>query len=286
MKMLYIVGPTASGKTSLAVNIAKHMNGEIIAADSRTVYKGMDIGTAKPSLVEQAGIRHHCLDIADPDDNFTVTDFVSCAKEAILKIEVQGKLPIVVGGSGLFVNSLLYGYTFTPPNSEARIKYQDYTIEQLQKEIIGQGLQLPENNKNKRYLQATLERRGIQPISQELAEGTVIIGLDIPKDELRQRVNNRAKDMIESGLKNEAIELFNKYDTNLNAFNGGIYKLIPGYINDEISEQDLIEQVVKSDMKLAKKQMTWFRRNREILWFDSPDFAYNWLLRQTSDTIN
>lgn len=280
MKMLVIAGPTASGKSELAIKLAKKLNGEIIAADSRTVYKGMDIGTAKPTPQQRRAVKHYCLDIAEPDHKVTVADFIEHAKKDIEQIRTKGKLPIIVGGSGLFIDSLVYDYSFTKPNQDLRNKYEPMNIEQLQQEIIKQGLTMPLNKRNKRHLVATLERQGYIGSKKGLPKGTKYICINPPKHELITRIEARADIMFNAGAIEEATKLYDKYGRGLNAFNGGIYKLIPQYLDGRLTLSDLKSEFINSDKKLAKKQLTWFRRNNDIVWFEDLVKAYDWLVSE------
>lgn len=285
LQHLVIVGPTASGKTKLSIEAAQLLNAEIICADSRTVYVGMDIGTAKPTQQEQALVRHHCLDIVRPDEPFTVADFVGYAQAAKGRIEQVGKRVVTVGGSGLFVDGFVYAYSFSPPNKEVREKYQSYTIERLQDELVAKEISLPTNAKNKRHLLLALERQGVPPSTrQSLPKGTVIIGINPPKEVLFARIEKRAISMLEDGVAKEVAKLYAHYGDQ-RAFLGGAYSALRPYLcGDETIEQAL-NSMIAYDKRLAKRQLTWFKRNPDITWFTSAEDALVWLKRQERSTL-
>ena len=279
--MLVIAGPTASGKTSLAIKIAKKIGGEIVAADSRTVYKGMDIGTAKPTLSEMQGVKHYCLDLVYPGEPFTVADFVKHANKAKAQIISNGHIPIVVGGSGLFIDSFIYKYSFVKPNQALRAELEQKTAQELTDIIIKRGLQLPNNYKNKRHLLATLERVGQAGSAKErLPKGTYYIALKPPKEELVATIEQRINVMFKQGLVGELEYLFAKYPNETSALNGGVYKLATKFLGGQINTEQFISEIIKSDIALAKKQITWLRRNSDIVWFSDPKEAYNWVMEK------
>jgi tRNA dimethylallyltransferase len=281
LKTFVIVGPTASGKTTLSIKLAKQLNGQIIAADSRTIYKEMNIGTAKPTIKETQNIKHYGLDLVYPNEPYNVSLFNSYAKEAMSHIINDGCLPIVVGGSGLFVDSLIYNFTFSKPDLEKRKIYNNKTIEELQDLIIKENIEMPNNYKNKLHLVSALERSGQpKPNKNKLLNNTVIIGINPAKEILKNNITIRAQQMLNDGVIKEAEYLFNKYGSDCNAFNGGIYKLIPKYLNGDYTKSMLIEEFIKSDLKLAKKQMTWFKRNQSINWFSKTSDAIAWVKKE------
>lgn len=280
IELLAIVGPTASGKTSLSIEIAKKFNGEIIAADSRTVYKYLDIGTAKPTVKEQSGIKHWALDVVGPGQKFTVASFKELAIYAIKDIRSRGKLPIMVGGSGLYADAVLYDYSFVPENLDYRKKLEVLGNIKLIELIKKQGLKLPENYKNKRYLIRTLEKGYNEPQKKELSRNTLIIGISPPKEILTNRIIMRAKAMIDMGVVDEIKNAYKIYQDGSEALNGGIYKSFKPFINGKISQEEAINNFVASDLKLVKKQYTWFRRNQDIEWYESSNLAYKEIVRK------
>lgn len=236
--LLVIVGPTASGKTALAIDLAKKFNGEIICADSRTIYKDMDIGTAKPTLPEQDGIPHHLLDIIGPGEAFTVADFKNLAGKVIEDISSRGKLPIMVGGSGLYIDSVIYDYDFANTAS-------------------GRDTQNPRH----------LSRVGpSQP--RDLRANTLVLGLDVDPEVLGQRIAERIEAMLQAGLVREAERLVSKYGWDIEAMK--TYQPLRDYMEGRETEAEAIAKMVIKDRQLAKKQRTWFKRNNSIHWLPDP----------------
>ena len=284
MKHLIIVGPTASGKTKLSIELAHHFNAEIIAADSRTVYKGMDIGTAKPSIKEREGIRHYCIDIADPSTQFTVADFVQAARQARSTILGKGLLDITVGGSGLYIDAFVYDFSFTEPNKEVREKYAHWDVTALHQELERKKIPMPINKMNKRHLIAALEREGLPaPTRKALPKDSVIVGIMPPREVLLERIVLRANLMMEAGVVGEVRQLYERYGLDAPAFKGGPYAALRSYILDGGTYQEAIEALVMYDKKLAKRQITWFKRNKDIKWFDSIEQAKAWCITIEND---
>lgn len=237
-KTVVIVGPTASGKSGVAVAIAKAIEelarkrgsvggvigAEIISADSRAIYKGMDIGTAKPTQEERQGIPHWGIDLVEPGERFTVADFKRYAEEKIAEVRARGKLPIVVGGTGLYVDALVYDYNFT---QEAKQTQSD---------------------------------RG------EVSTNYLLVGVKVEAEELRERITERVNKMFNDELFAEVKNLVQKYVWNNQAMKSDIYQFAWGYLQGEYSLERAKELNVFDDWHLAKRQMTWFKRNKEIRW--------------------
>lgn len=274
LKLLAIVGPTASGKTGLAINLAKKYNGAIISADSRTVYKGLDIGTAKPSIEQRQGIRHYGFDLVNPDQSFSVAAFIDYAKIKINEISQQGKIPILVGGSGLYIDALLYDFKMPRPNAELRSKLQSLSNEQLIEAITKKKLPMPNNKKNKLHLVSTLERNGQLPSrSNKLPIGYHIIGLNPKREALTAKIETRAQLMVDAGVVAEAKNLFLKYGKRCTPLQTGIYKALLPYLEQQEPLGMCLVNVVRSDKNLAKRQITWFKRNKDIVWYENADQA-------------
>lgn len=270
-KLIAVVGATASGKTALAIELAGRVNGEIICADSRTVYRRADIGTAKPSLAQQKQIRHHLLDVVDIDQAFSVADFKQLADSAIKDIRKRGKIPILVGGSGLYIDAVLYDYQFrTLLNPGARDVYQDSTVEELQLELKRRNIPLPENSRNKRYLLRSLEAGPQISNSLKLRDDTLILGLDIEKEELKNRSHKRAQEMYRGGLLPEIMDLSREYGWDNVVMRAPAYHAFRGVAEKTMTVNEAIEQCVQLDLKLAKKQRTWFSRNKSTHWVPDP----------------
>ncbi len=269
-QLIAVVGPTASGKTSLAIDLARKYNGEIICADSRTVYKDMDIGTAKPNKKEQAGIAHHLLDVVSPDQSYSASQFQADSKVVINDVIGRNKLPIVVGGSGLYIEGLLYDFKFGEPQPEIRAKLLGLSLEQLQDEAQRLNINVSEQTlKNPRHLMRAIERGGGVPSKTNLSENYLIIGLRVKKDILDQRIEQRVDTMLANGLINEARDLNEKYGSDAPALLAPGYKAFGEYINGTLSVNEAKRQFIRNDKQLAKRQMTWFKRNKDIQWVDN-----------------
>jgi tRNA dimethylallyltransferase len=267
-ELIAIVGPTASGKTSLALDIAERWNGEIICADSRTVYKGMDIGTAKPTAEEQARIRHWGLDLVQPGEPFSAADFKRHADAAITDIRSRGKLPLLVGGTGLYVDAVLYDYSFGPPADAAQRKQlEPMTIQELTAYCAEHNVILPENRKNKRHLIRAIERKSISAISKsKLSPNNYIVGIATNMETLRTRIVTRTEQLFENNVVAEATLLGKKYGWNSEAMTGNIYPLLKLHLEGELTLEEVKDRFTTLDYQLAKRQMTWFRRNPDIMW--------------------
>lgn len=271
--LIVIVGETGSGKSELAIRLAKKFNGEVIAADSRTVYKGMDIGTAKVAPAERDGIRHHLLDVVEPDQDFSAAEFKKMAVQAIDQIANGGKLPILAGGSGLYIDSVLYDYKFRTPPSSAREYLNKKTVTELQLMIQERGLPVPVNSRNPRHLIRTIETDGLVSVKDELRRNTLIIGLQPDRDELKTRLETRADAMIRAGLVAEVKRLSETYGWEIKPMQAPAYKAFRNYIEGHESLAEAKQKFVRYDLDLAKRQRTWFKRNKSIQWFSTP---VNW----------
>lgn len=266
--LVVIVGPTASGKTALAIRLARQHNGEIICADSRTVYKGMDIGTAKPSLEEQAGVTHWGLDLVVPGQRFTAADFKTYAYKKIAEIRARGHVPILVGGTGLYVDAVLFDYQFGADADPARRQQLAIlTVDELRDYCTKNNIPLPENAHNKRYLIRAIEQQGVNtqrrqtPISE-----SIIVGIATYKEVLRAKIALRIEHMLTNGVVEEATILAKKYGWNSEAMTGNIYPLVRQLLSGEMSRQEFVEKATTADWRLAKRQLTWLRRNPYIHW--------------------
>lgn len=256
----------------MALELARHFGGGIIAADSRTVYRGMDIGTAKPTAREQQEIPHYGLDIVNPGQPFSAYDFKLLAERAIGDIAAQGRLPIVVGGTGLYIDSLLYNFSFRPqPEPDVRSAVAGLSIEQLQKRVQAVGLPLPANSQNRRHLTRLLES-GAAPAQQRiLRPHTLVLGLRPPREILRERIAQRVASMLAAGLVDEVRVLRAQYGDAPEAFRAPGYKAFLAYLRGEISLDEARQRFVRADLALAKRQRTWFRRNKSIHWLQGSD---------------
>jgi tRNA dimethylallyltransferase len=276
-KIVAIVGPTASGKSDLAMRLASNFGGEIICADSRTIYKGMDIGTAKPSKTDRQLIKHYGLDLVDPDQRYSAADFQAMAKKALLEISGRDKLPIIVGGSGLYIDGLLYNYRFNPHQEVDGI--DGMGLAELQELAKRLGIQVSEQTfTNQRHL-AGLIKRGGQPSQKDhLMEGCIFIGLNPGSNILDERIERRVELIFKTGFIDEVEKLLKKFPAYSAGFNAPGYLPAISYLNQKIDLENAKMQFIKNDKKLATKQMTWFKRNPDIKWFDSPDKAESYIL--------
>lgn len=270
LNLLAIVGPTASGKSALAIEVAKKYHGEIICADSRTIYKGLSIGTAKPSLLDQDGILHFGLDLVEPDQTFSAADFQKYALEKIEEIRSRDHLPILVGGSGLYIDSVVYSYEFGGVgNAALRVELETLTIEELQDRIVANNFEMPENKQNKRYLIRAIEQEGVNRKKSPLLPGACLIGLNPDREVLVSRIVSRATAMIKDGVLEETRLLEENYGRDTPGASGNIYQALRPFIEGETDNlEQCLSDFVQLDKKLAKRQLTWFRRNKDINWFD------------------
>jgi tRNA dimethylallyltransferase len=270
--LVAIVGPTASGKTSFAIEVAKNYNGEIICADSRTIYKDMDIGTAKPSPNELNEVPHHLIGFVEPYQEFTVADFKLLANKLIDDIWKRGKLPIMVGGSGLYINSVIYDYSFGPPaDTQLRDKLNLMTIDQLQKMCTDLGIYLPENSKNKRYLIRAIEIGPREKANTVVRNNTLIVGINVTKENLKLRIEKRIDTMLTAGVVEEVKINSKKYGWEIEPMKSNIYRALRDYIDGQISLDEARAAAIQTDLRLAKKQKTWFKRNKYIVWGNMSD---------------
>lgn len=281
LPIVFIVGPTASGKTDLAVELAQQCGGEIICADSRTVYKEMDIGTAKPNKEIQKKVPHWGIDLVSPGEHFSAADFKYYADQKIEEIRSRGNVPFVVGGTGLYVDAVLFDYQFgEKSNEDLRQKLQHMTLEQLHQYCLDRGITLPENHKNKRYVVRAIENEGRSPHKANAPlENSIIVGITTEKGVLRDRIANRTEQLFEDGVVEEAKMLGKKYGWESEAMKSNIYPLIKQFLASEITLGDVKNKFITLDWRLAKRQMTWLRRNTFIHWLPLND-ARNYIIDQ------
>ena len=269
-KLIIITGPTASGKTALAIKLAKQFNGEIISADSRAIYKGIDIASAKPSLEERDSVPHWGFDLAEPDQIFTAADFKEYAFEKISEIHSRGKIPFLVGGTGLYIDAVLYDYDFAgEPDEELRAELNSKSIEELQAVIEQAKIEMPENSKNKRYLIRAIEKsKKHKRNSGKKHNGfnSIVVGITTERDELRTRIFARNEQFFSSGIIEEAQKMAQKYGWQSEAMTANAYPLIKDFLDKKLTEEELIEKMSVRDWRLAKRQITFMKRNKDIKW--------------------
>ncbi len=270
LPLVVITGPTASGKTALAIDLAQRFGGEIICADSRTVYKGLDVGTAKPSVVEQKLVPHWGIDLIEPNERFSVADFKEYAVKAIQDIRARGHVPFLVGGTGLYVDAVILDYQFGREYDEnTRQKLQRMTLDELYHYCEDNHINLPENDKNKRYVIRAIENAGHDSNRNVVPEfPKYIVGITTEKSELRERIGKRIEQMLENGVVDEAIMIAEKYGWDAESMKANLYPLLRKYVAGDLEISDLKTQAVTADWHLAKRQLTWLRRNKFIHWDD------------------
>ncbi len=271
--LIVILGETASGKSDLAMQVARQFDGEIICADSWTVYKGFDIGTAKPSDADRKQVPHHMLDVANPEDGFNAALFQKLAYEAIDDIVARGKLPILCGGTGLYIDSILYDYSFLPTtNTELRDELNRKSLDELIQQaedmrLDTSGIDL----RNKRRVIRLIENNGIRPTKKPLRSNTLILGVSRPSEELYERIVKRIDAMVESGFVDEVRQLGEQYGWDCEPMRAPGYRAFAAYVRHEILLDQAKERFRQNDLQLAKKQRTWFKRNNSIQWIYNGD---------------
>ena len=268
LPLIVIAGPTASGKTALAVRLAERFGGEIICADSRTIYRGMDIGTAKPTRDERANVPHWGLDLVDPGARFTVSDFKAYAEQKIAEIRERGNVPFLVGGTGLYIDAIVFDFAFAGEANEVlREQLEQMNVQELQKYCENNNIKLPENDHNKRYLIRAIERKNVTVKRREtLIDNTIVVGITTNRETLRTRIALRSEQLFANNVVEEATILSKKYSWDSEAMTGNVYPLVRKYIAGELDETGLRREFEISDWRLAKRQMTWLRRNPYIMW--------------------
>lgn len=280
-KLLIICGPTAVGKSALALSLAEKLNTEIISADAMQIYKGLDIGTAKPTKEEQKLIKHNLIDIVNPDEEFSVFDYVENCKGVIERFDREGKVPLIVGGTGFYIKSLLFSYNFSDANKNAEIRDKlnedlknygnDYIYQKLI-DIDPESAEVLHKNDTKRVIRA-LEiyySTGIkksEAISAKSRYDYCLIGLNTDRTELYERINLRVAKMIELGLVKEVENLLNLgYYSSLQSMQAIGYKEIIGFLNKEYSLDAAIEKIKQATRNYAKRQITYFKSISLINW--------------------
>ena len=284
-KVIVIGGPTASGKTSLSIELAKKINGQIVSADSMQIYKDMNIGTAKPDQEEMQGIKHYLLDCISPEQRYSVADYKLQAKKAIQEILNDGKVPIIVGGTGLYIDSLIYEIEFQ--DIEIDLKYR----EELEKVVEEKGLEYVykeacridpkamekiSSNDQKRILRILEIYKQTGKTKTELDEKSRkdpqydyrVFAINMDRQVLYDRINRRVDIMLERGLVKEVEELCKKYNEFPTAMQGLGYKEVVEYLNKEISYEEMVEKIKQESRRYAKRQLTWFRKNKQTIWLD------------------
>ena len=285
-KVVVIVGPTASGKTAISIELAKKIDGEIISADSMQIYKEMNIGSAKPTKEEMQGIYHHMIDVIEPTENFNVAKYKEMAEECIEKILAKGKIPIIVGGTGLYVSTLTNGIEFSEIESDDEYRKEleniaeqengiDILFEQLKK-VDPEAANVIDKNNVRRVIRALeiykvtgktktqVDKESIKELKYDYR----IFGLLWDRQELYDRIDKRVDIMIEMGLVDE-VEKLNKRGISSTAIQGLGYKEIIEYLDKKLTLVEAIEKVKQETRRYAKRQMTWFKRDKNIVWLEA-----------------
>jgi tRNA dimethylallyltransferase len=263
--IVVIVGPTASGKSDMAMKIAQNHNGEIVCADSRTIYKGMDTGTAKPSQKDRTIVPHHGLDLIDPSERFSAAEFQQYALDKIAEIHEHGRLPVVVGGSGMYIDGLLYNFDFSADSKQDDLEEKDLTELQV---LAAKLKSLPSLQvlKNKRHLIGFIRRGGTAGSKERLPSNVIILGLRVPKAVLDLRIEQRVDSMVNDGLVEEVKDLLENWGADAPGMLAPAYKAFSYYLKGELTLEQAKNEFVKQDKQLAKRQVTWFKRNKDIHW--------------------
>lgn len=293
-KVIVIVGPTASGKTALSIELAKKINGEIISCDSMQIYKQMDIGSAKVTTEEMQEIKHYMIDIVEPNERFSVANYKKQAELAIEEIISKGKTPIIVGGTGLYVNSLIYGIEYDEIKLDA--KYRQKLMEQAKapeglqllynraKKIDKQAAEKISSNDAKRIIRIleiyhstgkTKTQQEIESRKNGVKYDYKVFAINIERSLLYERINKRVDIMVQNGLIQEVKDLLKKYPEFPTAMQAIGYKEIVEYLDGTLSMQEAIEKIKQESRRYAKRQITWFKRIENIKWLDGLDNLQN-----------
>ena len=286
-KVIVICGPTASGKTSLGIKVAKQLNGEIISCDSMQIYKDMTIGTAKPTKEEREEAVHHLVDFVYPNERYSVAEYKKDAENTIEQIIKKGKTPIIVGGTGLYLNSLIYGIDY--PEIETDLDYRKMLEERASceglenlyneaKAIDEKAIQKISPNDKKRILRILEIYHSTGKTKTELEEesrkngpkyNNIIFVLNMERKKLYDRINKRVDLMIKDGLIEEVQNLMRKYKKFPTAMQGLGYKEVVEYLNKKLTKEEMIEKIKLETRRYAKRQITWFKSYKNAMWLDA-----------------
>lgn len=287
-KVIIIGGPTASGKTALSIELAKKMNGEIVSADSMQIYKDMNIGTAKPNKEEMQGIKHYMIDIINPDERFSVSQYKKKAKEAIRDIINKGKVPIVIGGTGLYIETLIYEIQFVEIETDLEYrkqlekKVEEEGLDKLYKEALKideKAMQKISPNDKKRilrvlelYHQTGKTKSELDAESRKEPEYDYkFFAINMKREVLYDRINKRVDIMLKNGLVEEVKNICDKYKEFPTAMQGLGYKEVVEYLDEKVTYEEMIEKIKTESRRYAKRQLTWFRKYENITWIDGLD---------------
>ncbi|MBM4763882.1 tRNA (adenosine(37)-N6)-dimethylallyltransferase MiaA [Bacillus sp. B15-48] len=292
-KLFVLIGPTAVGKTKLSIDLAKHFNGEIISGDSMQIYQGMDIGTAKITAEEMQGVPHHLIDIKKPDESFSVAEFQVLVHEKIAEISKRGKLPMIVGGTGLYIQSVIYDYQFSeaPSDDDFRVKLEEMaknkgyeTLHKKLQEIDPASAERIHPNNIRRVIRAleifhcTGKKMDdyLNEQNHELLYDSCLVGLTMERELLYNRINRRVEVMMELGLLEEVQALYNRGLKDCQSIQAIGYKELYEYFNGRVTLEQAIENLKQNSRRYAKRQLTWFRNKMDVEWFEmSPEAEAN-----------
>ena len=279
--VIVICGPTASGKTKLGIELARKLNGEIISADSMQIYKEMDIGTAKPTLEERKMAVHHLVDFVSPDQRYSVADFKKDAVKTIEDIISRNKTPIIVGGTGLYINSLIYNIDFKEEKTdlEYRKSLEEKSIQELYEKALKidpEALRKISENDRKRitrileiYHTTGKTKTELEIESRkEVPYNYHIFVLSMDREILYDRINRRVDMMLEQGLIEEVQRVTREYDSFPTAMQGLGYKEVVEYLENKLTKEEMIEKIKQESRRYAKRQLTWFRAYKQAVWLD------------------
>lgn len=280
--ILVICGPTASGKSKIALEIALKFNGEIINGDSLQIYKEFDIGTAKPSLEERSKVKHHLFDFVDPNDNYSVMRYQFEVRNVIDDVINRGKLPIIVGGTGLYQKAALFDFTFEEHEEFDTSIFDNIDDDTLYKkllEIDQESASKIHPHNRKRVIRAltiyyaTGNKKSEQEAKQDhrLIYDAVFVGIDMNREELYEKIDSRVDEMVKQGLEKEVRNLFEKYGPSVQAFQAIGYKEWVPYLKNEGTFALTIDKIKQNSRNYAKRQMTYFRHQLPVIWFDNYD---------------
>lgn len=294
-KVIVICGPTASGKTKLSINLAKKVDGEIVSCDSMQIYKDMNIGSAKPTVEEMQGIKHYLTDCVSPEKRYSVSEYKENASNAIKEIIYKGKVPIIVGGTGLYLNSLIYNIQYN--DMDIDIEYRkmlekeatENGLEALYnraKEIDSEAMEKISKNDKKRIMRILEIYKATGKNKTELEKESrkevpynyLVFGINMERSILYERINKRVDIMLELGLIEEVKELINKYKNMPTAMQGLGYKEVKEFLDGTISKDEMIEKIKMETRRYAKRQITWFKRIDNIIWLDGT--------KETDENVN
>lgn len=289
--LVVLLGPTGIGKTDLSLDLAEKINGEIISSDSMQIYKYMDIGSAKATRAERERIKHHMIDIVYPEEEFSVADYKHQAEEIIDSLNEEGKIPIVTGGTGLYINSLVYELNFTEvkPNYDLREELENLAddegveaVYEILKSVDGESASKLHPNDLKRVIRAIEIYRESGVTASEYNKNfrsevdkynLSMIGLTMDRAKLYERIDQRVDLMMEMGLLDEIKLLLSKgYTKDLVSMQGIGYKEMINHLEGHMSYEDTVELIKKKSRNYAKRQLTWFRRDGRIVWFNKDDY--------------